>query len=78
MYITEFCPNCNKINFVYLSDSVDITTLDTDGCRCWHCQHEWLFNLEYHQIINDELSEQKILENFSVNIVDGVQQYDQT
>lgn len=37
--ISEFCPNCKAINYVYLGD---ITPANAVSVRCWQCKHKWI------------------------------------
>lgn len=41
--LSEDCPECGAVNYVNNGDTSDTTAEDVDGCECWKCGHEWLF-----------------------------------
>ena len=45
MYAKIACPKCGYANYVYLNpDFDDMSVSDEEGCRCWKCKHEWVFD----------------------------------
>lgn len=62
VYVSVFCPQCNKKNWVYTGRN-DRYTSCSDGyaCACWSCEHEfWMHNPEMiEEFFGTEFAEYK-------------------
>ena len=42
----DYCPKCQKSNWIDNGDPQDMTVEDVEGIRCWNCGHCWLLGEE--------------------------------
>jgi len=61
MWSEEWCPKCEIINWIYHGNMDDMTVVDIDGCECYKCGHEWLFDEELAKDYHNEESISEII-----------------